>query len=87
MLKFEFDPERPSAQNGRNLFGVNYARMDPVRSTMELPATEHMQAVGRLFTLDILHLYVHYYKTHFLDDDDSVLKMMIMRLFVLQWYN
>jgi len=45
MLKFAFDPERPSAQNGRNLLGVNYARMEPVRSTMELPATEHMKAV------------------------------------------
>ena len=56
MLKFEFDPERPSAQNGRNLLGVSYARMDPVRSTMELPATEHMQAVGGLFICCIASL-------------------------------
>ena len=47
MLKFEFDPKNPSVNNGRNLLGVNYATMDPVRSTFELPATEHAKAVGK----------------------------------------
>ena len=47
MLKFAFDPERLSVNNGRDLLGVNYARMDPVKSIFELPATEHIKAVGK----------------------------------------
>ena len=51
MLKFGFDPRQST--DGRNLLGVNYARMNPVHARMELPATEHMRAVGRLFTCRI----------------------------------
>ena len=86
MLKFAFDPERPSAQNGRNLLGVNYARMEPVRSTMELPATEHMKAVGRLLRCYIVHLFVLYYDKTVVDND-LVPEMMIMKLFILWWHD
>ena len=46
MLKFESDPKRPSDNNGREILGVNYAWMHPIKSTYELPATEHMKTIG-----------------------------------------
>ena len=47
MLKFAFDPKSPSVNNGRELLGVSYAKMYPVRSSFELPATERIKVVGK----------------------------------------
>ena len=54
MLKFAFDQKMPSFTTGRELLGVSYAKMYPVRSSFELPATERIGAVGKI----VLFTYV-----------------------------
>ena len=46
MLKIASDPKKPFFNNGKYLLDVTYAKMDPIRSTIELPATERIKAVG-----------------------------------------
>ena len=46
MLKFAYDPNKPSKSNGKYLFGILYARMEPVRAHFELPATKKADKIG-----------------------------------------